>query len=193
VNTIQLRHSIDNPRLAAALAYAARGWPVFPCHGMRDEQCTCGKPNCAHPGKHPLTRHGCKDATTDPQQIEQWWTDHPDANVAIATGASSGLMVLDLDPRHGGQLTLDELEATYGGLPETVVSFTGGGGRIISSGTSENPFAVEPMFWALASTFNRMGGTLSLRRADMPAVETMNGRSLATLIKCPLLHCLPGF
>jgi hypothetical protein len=193
MSNIVPQDSPDNPLRAAALAYAARGWPVFPCHGIRDGRCTCGKPECAHPGKHPLTRHGFKDATTDPQQIDRWWTDHPDANVAIATGASSDLIVLDLDPRHGGQLTLDELEATYGRLPETVVSFTGGGGRIISFGTSENPFAVEPMFLALASTSSRMGGTLSHPRADMPAVESMNGRSLAALIKCPLLHCRPGF
>src|SRR5215813_13125280 len=134
----------NNLLRAAALAYAARGWPVFPCHGMQDERCTCGKPDCAHPGKHPLTRHGFQDATTDPRQIYQWWTDHPDANVAIATGACSGLIVLDLDQRRGGDVTLGDLEAQYGKLPETAVSFTGGGthyffrhlGEPIRSGTS---------------------------------------------------------
>jgi hypothetical protein len=122
------QHAINNPLHAAARGYAARDWSVFPCHGIRDGRCTCGKSDCAHPGKHPLTRHGFKDATTDPQQIDQWWTDHPDANAAIATGAASGLIVLDQDPRHGGDLTLDDLQATYGKFPATVVSFTGGGG-----------------------------------------------------------------
>jgi hypothetical protein len=55
--------------------------------------------------------------------------DYPHANVAIATGACSGLIVLDPDPRHGGDLTLDDLEAQYGKLPDTVVSLIGGGGK----------------------------------------------------------------
>jgi Bifunctional DNA primase/polymerase, N-terminal len=122
------QHSLDNPLLAAALDYAARGWPVFPCHAMRDGQCTCRKSDCHSPGKHPRFRGSFKHATTDSERIQQWWTKYPDANVAIAMGAASGLIVLDLDPRNYGDLTLDELEAQYSKLPKTVVSFTGGGG-----------------------------------------------------------------
>src|SRR5262249_47277285 len=67
-----------------ALAYAGYGWPVFPCQ----------------PGsKEPATRHGFRDATTDPDQIHWWWRRHPDANVAIGTG-SPGPDVLDVD-QHG--------------------------------------------------------------------------------------------
>jgi hypothetical protein len=128
MDNVRPQNSPDNPRLAAVLAYAKQGWPVFPCHGMRDGHCSCGKPDCAHPGKHPLTRHGFKDATTDLKQIERWWAEHPDANVAIATGAVSGLIIVDPDTRHGGDLTLADLEAQHGKLPETAVSFTGGGG-----------------------------------------------------------------
>ena len=67
-----------------ALAYARLGWPVFPC-----------QPG----GKEPATRHGFKDATTDPHQICCWWQRNPAANVAIATGAP-GPDVLDVD-QHG--------------------------------------------------------------------------------------------
>lgn len=67
--------------LVAALRYAAAGWPAFPCR----------------PGsKEPLTRHGFKDASTDPAVIRAWWTRWPDANVAIATG-TPGPDVLDVD------------------------------------------------------------------------------------------------
>jgi Bifunctional DNA primase/polymerase, N-terminal len=70
--------------LRQALAYAARGWPVFPCQ----------------PGeKIPATTHGFRDATTDPGQITAWFTRHPDNNLAIATGAP-GPDVLDVD-QHG--------------------------------------------------------------------------------------------
>ena len=44
-----------------------------------------------------MTEHGCHDATTDPRTILRWWTDHPDANIGIATGSGSGLVVVDLD------------------------------------------------------------------------------------------------
>ncbi len=70
--------------LGSALAYAARGWPVFPC-----------QPG----GKEPATRHGFRDASTDPGRIRTWWNHRPAANVAIATG-SAGPDVLDVD-QHG--------------------------------------------------------------------------------------------
>jgi hypothetical protein len=70
--------------LRQALAFAARGLPVLPCQ----------------PGqKTPATRHGVRDATTDPAQITAWFASHPDRNLAIATGAP-GPDVLDVD-QHG--------------------------------------------------------------------------------------------
>lgn len=56
-----------------ALAYAARGWHVFPC-GPR--------------AKTPLTGRGWQDATADPGIIRTWWSRWPSANVAIACGPS---------------------------------------------------------------------------------------------------------
>jgi hypothetical protein len=99
--------------LRAALLYAAMGFCVFPCEPR---------------GKEPRTRHGCKDATRDPDQIRKWWTRWPDANVAVATGANSGVLVLDIDPRHGGDDSFTTLEASFGKLPETPTVLTGGGG-----------------------------------------------------------------
>ena len=52
----------------------------------------------------------------------------PTANVGIATGARSGLVVLDVDPRHGGDEQLAAFEAEHGKLPETAAVVTGGGG-----------------------------------------------------------------
>ena len=87
------------PLLEAALGYAARGWPVFPCR--RD--------------KAPLTQHGVGDATTDPARIREWWARWPEANVAVDAGGA-GMLVLDLDPGHDPAA----LAAALGGrVPET--------------------------------------------------------------------------
>lgn len=89
------------------------GLRVFPCSG-----------------KVPATPHGCKDATTDPAQIAEWWGGGSTYNVAIATG--NGLVVLDVDTAHDagkfGDETLADLEQQYGPLPETWTCLTGGGG-----------------------------------------------------------------
>ncbi len=116
----------DNPVLRHALAWARRGWPVFPCQ----------------PGqKIPATGRGFLDASTDERQIARWFARHPDRNLAIATGAP-GPDVLDVDQHgHGGngfaafrhlrQAGLADGAAAYvrtpaGGLP---VYFAGSGQR----------------------------------------------------------------
>lgn len=112
------------------LDYIALGWPVFPVHAIsRDGRCTCGKADCSSPGKHPRTRNGCKDASLAEDLALSWWTDDGSVNIGMATGESSGTVVLDIDPRHGGDESLAALEAEHGELPETVEALTGGGGR----------------------------------------------------------------
>lgn len=116
----------------AALAYGARGWRVFPCWSpLLNGGCTCGDPDCDRVGKHPLGQaapHGRDDATTDPDIIRNWWRRWPEANIAIATGPESGLVVLDCDPVHDGEESLIQLEHDCGALPDSPVSITGGGG-----------------------------------------------------------------
>ena len=126
----QFRAVRPSPLLEAALAYAARGWLVFPIHSPvgGTAPCSCGDADCSSPGKHPRTQNGFKDASIDPTVIEGWWTNWPDANIGIVTGVGSGLAVLDIDPRHGGDDTLAELVEQHGGLPETIEVATGGGG-----------------------------------------------------------------
>lgn len=114
--------------------YVHYGWHIVPIHGVMigrhgEMKCTCGKPDCSSPGKHPTTPNGLKNATLNKEWISAWWKKWPYANVGVVTGESSGLVVVDIDPRHGGEDALDNLFVKHGGFPETVEVMTGGGGR----------------------------------------------------------------
>lgn len=115
------------PRLERLLSFVDRGWPVLPLHYPMDaEHCSCGKVGCSSAGKHPMTKRGLHDATQDRSQVENWWREKPQANVGVLTGVSSGIVVLDIDPRHGGLDSLEELERQYGKFPKTLKVKTGG-------------------------------------------------------------------
>jgi hypothetical protein len=114
--------------LDAALKYARRGWPVFPTRN-----------------KAPLTRHGFIDATCDAGVITAWFRHWPRAGVAIATGQVSALVVVDVDPRNGGDRVLAEIEGTHGDLPLTPRVRTPNGGH-------HHYFALPPDSPRLAAT-----------------------------------------
>ncbi len=115
-----------------ALGLARRDWPVLPCHHANAGRCSCGDADCTSVGKHPRTRHGLHQATTDARTIRGWWRQWPDANVGVRTGAApagAGVIVVDIDPAHGGEESLARLEREHGALPATLEAATGGGGR----------------------------------------------------------------
>jgi len=110
--------------LDAALAYAGMGWQVFPCRPK---------------AKAPLTPHGCKDATTDPETIRAWFVRWPDANIALACGPESGVYVvdIDLDTEHGVN-GWDSLKA-FPGFPPTVMQRSPRGGAHYFFASSNPP------------------------------------------------------
>jgi hypothetical protein len=93
----------------AAAALAGRGMAVFPCIPQ---------------GKTPACSHGALDATTDIGAIDQWWIADPERNIGVATGAASGIFVVDVDD---AEAALGKLEAEHGALPPTVEVITGRG------------------------------------------------------------------
>jgi len=134
---------------AQAVAYACRGWPVLPLHGVAwaatGLECTCARgPVCASPGKHPLTGRGLLEATTDVRAVLAWFERWPFANVGVRTGArpyGAGFIALDVDPRHGGDDSLYAVEREHGELPATLTALTGGGG--------EHRFFLHPGEWVV--------------------------------------------
>lgn len=88
-------------KLDWALETAAHGLPVFPLvHTLPNGDCSCRKgAECPSKGKHPITKHGYLEATTDADKIRAWWTRNPDANIAIHPGKD--FVYMDLDVKKG--------------------------------------------------------------------------------------------
>lgn len=99
----------------AALDYSRLGWSSFPVESR---------------GKGPLVQWEVyQHRRAKPPEIGDWFTRWPDANLAVVTGVVSGLVVLDIDPHHGGEESLKRLQQAHGPLAETVEAVTGSGGR----------------------------------------------------------------
>jgi hypothetical protein len=123
---------------AAALRYAERGWHVFPCRG-----------------KIPLTPHGFKDGTTDPEAIKTWWHDFPTATISVATGRMSGLVVLDIDSKGIGPTGWDALEELgLSPLPDTPIAHTPSGG---------SHYYFDPHDRTIPSSVGKIGANLDVR------------------------------
>lgn len=104
---------------SAALQYARRGWPVFPCREHDGEAYRNRKGEMVTPkAKQPYVATGFKVATTDEDQIRAWWRRWPNAMIGLPLGAvtrdGDGFFALDFDPRideeTGEEFTLDLLK-----------------------------------------------------------------------------------
>src|SRR5688572_8824763 len=96
-----------------AIKYASKGLCVFPVAPDR---------------KTPLTEHGCKDATDSVEQIREWWRGWPNANIGLACGEPSNLVVLDFDVKDGkpGLRTLQKIQRQYQCLTLEALTPSGG-------------------------------------------------------------------
>lgn len=107
-------------RLAdAANGYAARGWPVFVLGRSKRPLANCKSCRDADPSTHDreacscLTCHGFYAATTNPDRLTAMLDKTPAAMLAVRTGAVSGLLVVDIDPRHDGYIDATLMNRTY--------------------------------------------------------------------------------
>lgn len=121
--------------LSFARRYARLGWHVMPlwwAHQVDGAwRCACGNEACENQGKHPISAaapRGQNSATTDETTIGRWWSQYPQANIGVVL-ASSNLVAIDIDPRNGGHITIEEVEARHGPLRSEVTQLTGGGGE----------------------------------------------------------------
>lgn len=99
----------------AAQEYLQRGWSVIPILG--------------HDKRPAIRWQQFQQRRSTPDELDKWFRQWPDGNIAIVTGVVSDLVVLDIDPKHGGNESLLQLLREHGPLPHTIEAQTGGGGR----------------------------------------------------------------
>ena len=96
-------------------AYTAHGWSIIPIRSG---------------DKRPLVRwEEFQYRRPRAEEVHAWFSGWPDAGMGVVTGAVSGLVVLDIDPEHGGEASLERLQSQHFRLPTTVECRSGGGGR----------------------------------------------------------------
>ncbi len=134
---------MQNTKLEAAKKYLAHNWNVIPL-GVKEK-----KPNFS---ALKSTGHGKTDANgilvggwesfqterATNELLEAWWQHSPESNVGIVTGKISNLIVVDIDPRHGGNESFEKMRSL---LPKTYIVKTGGGGAHYYY---EWPFQIPP-------------------------------------------------
>jgi len=95
-----------------------------------------------------VVRRGIHEATTETRVIKEWWRGCPTANIGVATGERSGIVVIDIDlgPRTNAALgspveeeqnqeqdqkrlrALESIHLITNKVPRTLTALTGGGG-----------------------------------------------------------------
>lgn len=111
--------------IAAAVALADKGFRVLPLHDVSAGVCSCARGgDCPDTGKHPRLTGWKEGATTDAGTIHEWWARWPKANIGVALGGPSRVIVVDVDGPEG-RAVLARLEARHGTLPATLTSRSG--------------------------------------------------------------------
>ncbi len=116
-----------------AISFVRAGFSILPFHYPVELEsgfiCSCGNRDCRSPAKHPISRlvpEGFKDASCQEDVVAGWFRGHKPCNIGIITGQKSNLVVLDVDPRDGGDGILAAIEKEYGPIPPTCRFSTGG-------------------------------------------------------------------
>lgn len=141
--TVTARPSADD-RIRAALWFAERGFGVFSVwSALPNGACRCPDgASCDQAGKHPITRNGFKDATTDPNRIRTLLSAGSDPNYGLVN--PDGVFALDVDGE--GVAKLADLEVLHGPLPATLRTATAHGEHIFLHWPDELPRPIGQLF-----------------------------------------------
>lgn len=163
-----------------AIAWALQGIPVFPLRGKNPAVRNPHPPNSPErancKGECGQLGHGVHDATTDLPTIVAWWSTWA-RGLNIGGHVPENVVVVDVDPRHGGDQALAELERKHGRMPDVFgeISGRGDGGRHYwfrrppgTTGSAGRPAGCPAPASDKASTSRRTAATSCCRRQFTP-------------------------
>ena len=159
-NLATTQRKIMTTQLDKALALAAQEIHVFPMYrktsGSRDL-------------KVPHNSNGFRGATTDAQQILEWWTKWPQALVGYWTGASN-LVVLDLDEKHGnsGEFLVASLELDY--ASDVWYRTPSGGSHHVFRAPKQHTIRPGVDIGGLTAVDVRAGGSCAIWYGEVPRI-----------------------
>lgn len=115
-----------------AIEFVQAGLRVFPLHRIKHGACECGNRNCLAAGKHPARNEWVKQPLVDEAVIDTWLDgEMMEPYTGIGWALDAGHIVIDIDPRNGGDIAFERLQADIGvNLIDacSAVVKTGGGG-----------------------------------------------------------------
>ncbi|WP_433010305.1 bifunctional DNA primase/polymerase [Kribbella sp. CA-294648] len=177
--------------LTAALAAAVAGWPVFMLGRSKRPVANCDP--CKAATEHDparcghLTCHGFYAASTDPARVAAIVAVVPRGQLAVRTGAASGLVGVDVDPAHGGDHSLSDL-MTERLVPRTLHVHTGSGGLHLYYRHPGRPLPSRPMPNRPGIDIKADGGYLVLP----PSIHHRTGRPYQWGTPCELGEMPPA-
>lgn len=113
-----------------ARKYLEAGLRIIPLYPMHGGKCTCENPNCTAGGKHPLRSNWTSQRIIDTATLYDVWQDVYKCN-GLGFALDSDHLIIDVDPRNGGEASLKQLQADLGiDLFDhcSAIAKTGGGG-----------------------------------------------------------------
>ena len=121
--------SANTPLIDYVRHYCSLGWVPVPLHDLRNGECSCSKGSeCPSAGKHPRVTQSAAKAADD-STWASWLALWPKMNLAVMTGSEFGFFVVDIDPRHEGDINFEAFCKRHGVLAATLEAASGGGGR----------------------------------------------------------------
>ncbi|GAB2565114.1 bifunctional DNA primase/polymerase [Kribbella endophytica] len=187
--------------LTAALDAAKNGWPVFMLARSKRPVANCNPCRAAGADHDPascghLTCHGFYAASTDPHRVAANVAAVPLGQLAVRTGALSELLVVDVDPAHGGTSSLTDL-LVEGLLPRTLRVVTGSGGQHLYYRHPGQPMPSRPMPGRKGIDIKADGGYVVLppsihHRTGLPyRWATVSGADVGEMPRALVEACLP--
>lgn len=157
-----------------ALALTKIGMHVFPCREKPYTFVNNEGKDVTLDVKTPYTKNGFLDASSKPEDVEKWWSEHPNALVGVATGAS-GLCVLDIDQKidDQGEIIVDgyvSLEEEWLDFPETFTygSIGGLGEHHVYAAPQDKTLTGLSKYRKMKGVDRRAGGSYVVWAGDIP-------------------------